>query len=186
MLLSTAAASAAAAQVEPDPCVAVDLDSPRSAIQTADVIVVGTIASNDDGHTTIEPEAYLKGPATGRVIVLGARDDSTCAPASVADGDRVIAMLATGADEDTADWPGEGRTFVVNEGQTNLGGAAVSEETVIEALREVTGVYAVPAGSDAGISFNLSGSILPVGIVIGAIFGIGLVLMRVWHRIDPS
>jgi hypothetical protein len=58
---------------------------------------------------------------------------------------------------------------------------------VVAAIRAITGQYAVPAGSkDEGAGIDWKSTVLPVGAALLAVFAIGLVLMRQWHKIDPS
>jgi hypothetical protein len=62
-----------------------------------------------------------------------------------------------------------------------------SEVEVVSSIRAITGQYAVPAATEAeGAGIDWGNTVLPLGLVLLVIFGIGLVLMRVWHRIDPS
>jgi hypothetical protein len=45
----------------------------------------------------------------------------------------------------------------------------------------------VPAANQSeGASLDWVRVVLPTTIVVLIVFGIGLVLMRTWHRIDPS
>ncbi len=51
----------------------------------------------------------------------------------------------------------------------------------------MTAQYGVTAvDKDEGAGINWSDTVLPLCVVLVVVFGIGLVMMRVWHRIDPS
>ena len=87
-------------------------------------------------------------------------------------------------------WPAAGRTFQLEEGralrydgeQLNL-----TEGEFVQDIRDLTGQYAVPAATDSeGEGIEWGGTVAPVAGVLLVVFAIGLVLMRIWHRIDPS
>ena len=54
-------------------------------------------------------------------------------------------------------------------------------------IRTVTGQYAVPAADDEeGATLDWMKVVLPVGLATLGVFAVSLVLMRMWHKIDPS
>ena len=79
--------------------------------------------------------------------------------------------------------------FVLEDGRAvhPNGGESVGEAELFEAIRGVTNQFAIPAASDSeGASIDWLRVVLPVA---GAALGIlvaGLLLMGIWHRIDPT
>lgn len=152
------------------------------------LVLIGTAARQGE-MLVIEPEGFLRGTASREPVALGpASPPGSCAPASLEAGLRYLLFLDV--DSSGAHWPAAGAAFLLRDGRaTRVDGGlpAAPEADVVSRVRAVTGQYAVPAGegqSGAGIDFR--GTILPVGAILAAVFGIGLVLMRIWHRIDPS
>ena len=72
---------------------------------------------------------------------------------------------------------------------TNGGDAAVSlsEDDLVTRIREVSGQYAVLAtDASEGASIDWLRVVLPVTLAAIVILAIALVLLRIWHRIDPE
>jgi hypothetical protein len=62
-----------------------------------------------------------------------------------------------------------------------------SEESLVADVRNLTGQYAVAAQSESeGEGIEWTTTVLPIAVALGIVFVIGLFLMRIWHRIDPS
>lgn len=173
---------AAGACVEADPA---DLSA---TVADSDLIVTGTVMAESGGAIQIRPEAYLKGAASGDAIRPVRQDGDVCRPAALADGSRVLAFLASS--KGAIGWPSEGRVFTLADGDARRVGApdvALREADLIARVRALTDQYAVPASSEGeGASIDWLGTILPVGLALAGIMAAGLVLMRTWHRIDPS
>jgi len=132
----------------------------------------------------------LKGPASGSPILLRRSQDefSSCPIAGFADGSRVLAILRSG-DRDI-DWPFAWDVYLLKDGVATNGGAIVEvipEAELIRSIRDITGQYAVPAKtSEEGASIDWVGTVVPMTAALLVVFAISLVLMRTWHRIDPS
>ena len=167
-----------------DACPHFDLDDLRLSIEDFDVIVIGELTSGS-GATTIEPEAYLKGSAITQALVL-ANAPSECAEANLPpSGARVVVALrqAVGGFQ----WPVPAALFVVEGGIATNGAdppLSLSEDELISRIREVSGQYAVPASESGSIDWLRV--VLPVVLAAIVILGIGLVLLRIWHRIEPE
>ncbi len=169
----------------------------RLAVESASMIVIGHVDNIrtdavPDPHeiAAIRPEAFLKGPATGAELRFERRGPvSPCQYAEFSDGDRLV-LIAQKSSEPFA-WPDPNAAFRLQEGRAfSLNPADDRGETeadLVARIRGITGQYAVPAASqDEGASIDWVGTVLPVGAGLAVIFGISLVLMRLWHRIDPS
>ncbi len=156
----------------------------------AEVVVVARVeASEPERSVVLRPEVYLKGPAQSAVISLSFPDPRPRCPLARFDpGARVLAVLdAAGGD---LSWPGAGDVWLI------AGGVATKPEPspderpeadLIRAVRSITGQYAVPAANgEEGASIDWVGTVLPVSAALLVVFAIGLLLMRTWHRIDPS
>ena len=165
----------------------------------ADVIVLGISSAvsyfESQGYAefTVAPEAFLKGRTSAADQVF--RGEGAAQPAEgcgeearVNAGERLI-VIANGADP--YEWPGPNGVFVERpEGwrSANPADATVYEEgELLARIRGLTGQYSVPAASeDEGEGIDWWGTVVPVGAVLAGLMGVGLVLMRIWHRIDPS
>ena len=84
-------------------------------------------------------------------------------------------------------WPGAAQVFWLIDGRASGLGGNVSESDLVQKVRAITGQYAVPAASQSeGAGIDWRNTVLPLSVALAFVFAIGLVLMRVWHRIDPS
>lgn len=191
--LATGAAVLALAPGDAPPCLEISLESLSQGLHEVDIVVVGAVRTeNGSGMAHIEPEVYLKGAASAGPIspVYPAVDSRPpCELARLEDGERVIAFLT--ADRGGIEWPTAGRVYWLTDGRATGGGsradAVVTEDGLVAQVRSITGQYVVPAAdSSEGAGIDWGSTVLPIGAVLLVVFGIGLVLMRTWHRIDPS
>lgn len=165
-------------------CSLVQPESPVQFVAESEVIVLGTVDAANEKELILRPEAYLKGPATADRIRL-VRENDLCPSAELGPGDRVLVYMFTAA---RPSWPLINQVYVLADGHATREGEAVRTEIeVVSAIRSLTGQYAVPAATESeGAGIDWSHTIIPLGVVMAILLGIGLVLMRVWHRIDPS
>lgn len=162
------------------------------AVQASTVILVAHVAALTPGeHVTLVPEAVLKGavPNSSVEIPYPASVPNGCQLASFTDGSRVFVFL--GASDGQLLWPSRPQLFVLNDGaavqQENQGLGAQTETSLVSLVRGITNQYAVPAQTRAeGASIDWMHTVLPVGAALLLVFGIGLWLMKIWHRIDPT
>lgn len=137
---------------------------------------------------TIAPEAYLKGPTSSGTVLLRIETlPSECEPAELRVGERVLLLLRS--NQGDVHWPSPEQLWVLRGGEATLqdSGESISEGELVSAIRDVTGQYSVPVASEAeapGIDWIRT--VLWVGGVVLVVFAIGLVLMKEWHRIDPT
>jgi hypothetical protein len=192
--LLPAAALAQTADPAPGACLDFSSDAPPEVLRTASVVVVGTVDDVTPGErAVISPEFYLKGATAPDRLVLPHPDsmvnpDFDCEPANLVAGDRVLLVL--GRDAGRVSWPGAQQLYILSNGQAEQaieGGETLPEAELVESIRSETGQYSIPARTeDEGARLDWFGTVLPVGAAVVIVFGIGLVLMREWHRIDPS
>lgn len=136
------------------------------------------------------PETFLKGTVSRQAVQPGESPGlpAGCPPADLPEGARVLAFLRTMTG--TPEWPAASAVFLLSDGAaTRLDGAprTIPESELVRRIRNLTGQQAAPpAANEPGAGIDWSGTVLPVGALLLAVFGIGLVLMRTWHRIDPS
>lgn len=161
------------------------------AVADSDLVVIATVVSDTAGGTALRPEAYLKGAAIRGDLRLvdRAQTGAPCARAAIEPGMRVLAFLRGSARE--VEWPRIDDGYILRDGlarSTNpLVAFQTSEAALVDEVRSSTGQYAVPAASaDEGAGIGWTKTVLPVGAALLVVFAIGLVLMRLWHRIDPS
>lgn len=160
------------------------------------MIVIGTVASVDDDGARITPEAFLKGPASASDIVISGGHAVGCASVELQAGERVLLSLRADSDG-VVGWPlidsepsyllENGRAVSLDPRSGQTAENAPTEAEVVDHIRSITGQYAVPAASDSeGASLDWLKVVLPTTLVVLAVFGIGLYLMKIWHRIDPT
>lgn len=179
---------------DPGPCLDFSSDIPPEVLRFVSVIVVGTVTDVDpEERAVIAPEFYLKGATAPDSLVLPhpetmVNPNFECEPATLIEGERVLLVL--GRDAGRVSWPGRQQHYVLFEGQAQQavdGGETLGEDELVERIRAETGQYSIPARTeDEGARLDWVGTVLPVGAAVLIVFGIGLVLMREWHRIDPS
>jgi len=148
-----------------------------------------------DTQARITPEAYLKGPVSASDVVVQAAGPG-CAGVPLEQGERVLLMLPNSGGNllwPMLDSPGgayrlvDGRAVNLDPRVTQTVDSAPTESDVVEHIRSVTGQYAVPATSPSeGASLDWFKVVAPVTIACLIVFGIGLWLMKIWHRIDPT
>lgn len=179
------------AQTPPAPvnCLEVRVETLAQSILQTDLIVIGIVhEEHGGGLASIEPQVYLKGAASSSAIQLVPRTDSasaSCERARLEEGARIMAFLRSANGQ--PQWPGAAQVFWLIDGRASGLGGNVSESDLVQKVRAITGQYAVPAASQsesAGIDWR--NTVLPLSVALVIVFAIGLVLMRVWHRIDPS
>ncbi|MBH77231.1 MAG: hypothetical protein CL897_03255 [Dehalococcoidia bacterium] len=163
------------------------LEDMRRSVEDVDIIVIGVMAS-EGSMRVIQPEVYLRGSAVAGPLGL-IDQPSICIPAEPPpDGGRVIVGLRRV--EGGFQWPVSHALFVVEDGFARAGGdqgVSLTEEELVSRIREVSGQYAVVAThASQGASINWVGVILPVGLSAIVILSIALVLLRIWHRIEPE
>jgi len=171
-------------------CLDVDPAQITLAVESSRTIVIATVREENGGALVrLEPSAFLLGAASNEPIrPQYPQPLPECALARLTEGQRILVFL--GATDGVLDWPSAGQVFWLEDGKAIGGGStgdSLAEIDLVQRIRQVTGQYAVPAATEnesAGIDW--SHTVIPLGVVLLIIFGIGLVLMRVWHRIDPS
>ncbi|MFQ5381441.1 MAG: hypothetical protein ACE5EF_07450 [Dehalococcoidia bacterium] len=186
LLASSALVPAANGQTTAAECRPVTLDSLEESLATADIVVLGnTVRGSDDESLVLRPAVFFKSPAESADLPLLPGGDQPCPPAALRSGQRLI-VFGTTAPGGLL-WPREDAVVLLVDGRALLPGAepGISEQDFVSALRDETGQYAVPAPSRSP-AIDLQRVVLPVVLAMVALFAIGLVLMRIWHRIDPS
>lgn len=197
LLLLTAALvpGAAVSASRPSPaavtCISVTSDGLTQAVEASGLILVAKVhRESPEGPAVLDPEVILKGsvPSTNVELPLPA-GEAPCELAVLADGTRALLFLSVV--EGRAEWPGASQVFDLDDGfaiqQEDLGLGRGPEVARVNSVRSITGQYVVPAAdSSEGAGIDWGSTVLPLGAVLLLVFGIGLLLMRTWHRIDPS
>lgn len=167
-------------------------DSLAQAVQASSLIVIARVTDATPARSALlQPEAFLKGSASNAGIPLEyPLDSSPCPLATLRPSSRVLVFLASQGGQ--PGWPGTSQVVDLDNAtavQQEDGGFGPSTEAAwVSRVRSVTGQYAVPSrgGDGGGASIDWNKTILPVGAAIAGLLVVGLALMRVWHRIDPS
>jgi hypothetical protein len=172
-------------------CISVTSDGLTQAVEASGIILVAKVhRESPGGPAVLEPEAILKGSVPSTNVELPpAAAGAPCQLAVLADGTRALLFLSVF--DGRPEWPGASQVFDLEHGfaiqQEDLGFGRAPEAAMVNSIRSVTGQYAVPAAdSSEGAGIDWERTVLPLGAVLLVVFGIGLVLMRTWHRIDPS
>lgn len=190
-LLPGAAVSASAGTPASHSCISVTPGGLTGAVEASGLILVAKVHRQSAlGPVELEPEVVLKGSVPRTSLVLPVFEgEPDCPLASLTGGTRALLFLSVV--EGRPQWPGASQVFDLRDGlavqQEDLGFGEGPELARINSVRTITGQYVVPA-SDAseGAGIDWGTTVLPIGAVLLVVFGIGLVLMRTWHRIDPS
>ena len=153
------------------------------------IAVIGSVQQASTGElAVVAPEAYLKGPTSAETVRLRLETlPSECEAGALPVGERVLLLLRS--NQGDVHWPSPEQVWVLRGGQATLqgGGESISESQLVGEIRGVTGQYSVPAAVESeapGIDWIRT--VLWVGGVVLVVFVIGLVLMKEWHRIDPT
>ncbi len=172
-----------------------DVMPTRVELQAASIVVIGTVTTVSGESADLKPEAFLKGPTSAAQLQIGGPVLAGCDRISLHPGDRVLLTLSS--NKGVLTWPladglgsyllQNGRAVSLNIFNKQTVANAPTEAAVVDHIRGITGQYAIPATSDSqGASLDWVKVVLPVALVTLAVFGIGLYLMKIWHRIDPS
>lgn len=173
-------------------CSLVALESPTQFVLESEAIVIARVIRAERGEALLQPEAYLKGPVSAGQLHFTAdprgNDGVSCPTAAFRTGDRVLVYLLR---DRGSEWPLANAYYRLVDGHArpeyDTGAPPLAEAEAVEQIRALTGQYAVPAASAAeGAGIDWWKTVVPVGGALLVIFAIGLVLMRLWHRIDPS
>lgn len=200
LVLTLAAALVPGAAVFVSPaqasCVPPTGDSGLTAlVAQSSIIAVGTVQEVTGGagdatqSATLHPEVLLKGPSNALDIqIQRSTPNMPCQFAGLQQGDRVLVFLH-GAEPFA--WPGVSEAYLLSNGQaTSMNPAdtrTMSETALVAQVRGLTNQVAVPATSNSeGASIDWIGTVVPVTVALLVVFGIGLYLMSIWHRIDPT
>ncbi len=170
-------------------CLAYEPELTRTWTENAAVIVVARATGVEERSVRLEPEGFLKGPAQARSIELRRGvDEAECPWARFAEGERYLVFLDKG--NSGFEWPIFLSAFLLHDGEASLTAGqdyTTGEDALIEEIRGFTGQFAVPAQSESeGEGIEWATTVLPIAVALGIVFVIGLFLMRIWHRIDPS
>lgn len=174
-------------------CSLIAVTSPEQLVPVSEVILIGKVTSADSETLVLRPEAFLKGPVSAEPVTLraglpgspGVPIVGDCPRPQVSEGDRLLVYLY---DAEQPRYPYINQAYLLTDGRAHMeGDRERTEIEVVSAIRGMTGQYAVPATAESeGAGINWKQTVIPLGVVMLILFGIGLVLMRVWHRIDPS
>ncbi len=162
-----------------------DYSFPRTE-QTAEseLILIGEVVEDTEALLVLRPEAFLKGPVSGEDVRFEGQLFS-CTQSNVVEGDRALVFVY---DASHPTVPLITDVYILREGRAQRGDEPpISEVQLVNEIRTITEQYAVPAASESeGAGIDWQTTVLPLGAALAIVFVIGLALMRVWHRIDPS
>ncbi len=183
--LALVASQTAHAQEAEGVCPTFDLADLPLSLETVDVVVLGDLV-DVDGTPAIAGEVFLKGSVRAHAVPL-ADGPAECPQAVLpAAGARVLAAVRQTPDGYL--WPIPEALFVLTGGvATNGPAVSLPEDDVISRIRDASGQYAVLATDPSeGVSIDWLRVVLPVVLAAAVILGISLVLLRIWHRIEPE
>ena len=159
--------------------------TPLTSLDRSGIAAIVTVELVNDTEVVLAPQAFLKGPASREPIVFRRPADvrSSCDAEFTARSRVLLFIPASGSS-----WPSSDMAFILKDGFVEqFGQRGDPEAKVIAEIRNITGQYAVPAANaEEGATLDWKKVVIPVGLATLAIFVISLVMMRTWHRIDPS
>ena len=162
-------------------------------MRSAGVIVIAEVTTVDDtaedqSRVSLKPEAFLKGPPSAATLVLVKGLPVPCEARGPRAGQRILALLDGAAASPT--WPSPERLFFFEGGQAISairGAPARGEADLVEQIRSQTNQFSRPAASDSdGAGIDWGSTVIPIAAACVGLMVVGLFLMRIWHRIDPS
>lgn len=173
-------------------CFSVTSDAVTQAVQSSTVILVASVKALTPGEQVVlQPEVVLKGAVPNSAVEIPYPQSvpTGCRLASFTAGTRVFVFLGSG--DGHLLWPSSPQLFLLNGGaavqQENQGLGAQTEAGLVALVRDITNQYAVPAQTKSeGAGIDWMKTVLPVGAALLVVFAIGLWLMKIWHRIDPT
>ena len=165
-------------------------------MRDANIIVIGTVVSErnvantyDLARIVLQPEAFLKGSPTRAVLTFDFGLPVACGLGVMRVGDRylVITTIRNGQ----LSWPAPKGVYLLSGGvasaAVSTGTITIAESELIDRIRAQTNQFSQPAAASGdGAGIDWVATVLPVGGALAGLLIVGLVLMRVWHRIDPS
>jgi hypothetical protein len=170
-------------------CAGFDRSLARESMEPVGIAVIGSVQQATTGQTAVvAPEAYLKGPTSAETVRLRLETlPGECVAGDLRVGERVLLLLRSNRGD--VHWPSIEQVWVLRGGQATLqeSGESIPESELVAQIRGVTGQYSIPAAVESeapGIDWIRT--VLWVGGVVLVVFVIGLVLMKEWHRIDPT
>jgi hypothetical protein len=190
LFLAASAALTSAGHGRAQACDELTDASLRAGVDAAVLIVIAGVAPGTGAdNVVLTPETYFKGAAEGRPFVLERGDAAgDCPPATLLPGTRVLLFLESV--ENRLAWPDSTRAFVLEGGAASNAATpswVAQERELSERIQDLTGQASVPVQSAGeGRQIDWWGTVVPVGSALVVVFAVGLLLMRTWHRIDPS
>ncbi|MEX0784858.1 MAG: hypothetical protein WD557_19665 [Dehalococcoidia bacterium] len=171
-------------------CVGYEPSLLEAEVESSGLVLVARAEEVGALTARLRPEGFLKGPAQSRLIELQrGPGDGECPWARFSEGDRYLIFLRE-SDGGGFQWPIEARAFLLLDGTASLTAGqpfTTGEDELINEIRGFTEQYAVPAANESeGEGIEWGTTVLPIAVALGIVFVIGLFLMRIWHRIDPS
>ncbi len=162
-------------------------------VRAAGVIVIGTVTgitdtAEDESRVRVKPEAFLKGPPSASGIQMVWGFPGPCEGRGPRVGGRILLFLSQ--PDRRASWPEPEGVFFLEDGKAATAIRGVTEErteqSLIDQIRAQTNQLSRPASGNDGAGIDWGSTIIPIGIACVGLMGVGLFLMRIWHRIDPS
>ncbi len=154
------------------------------------LIVVGRVERVDEADAEVDPEQILKGSVQGTTLRLPHPGlVGLCGNAVLEPGDQVLLLLRV--EGGLPEWPTVDQAYYLRDGMWANGNPTAyrlyREQELIDMVTSATNQVVVPAQTeDEGEGIEWGTTVLPIAVALGVVFVIGLFLMRIWHRIDPS
>jgi hypothetical protein len=196
VLLAVPGAVIRPARAQPT-CPALTPEQFQLQIQEAQLIVIGRLLAPSSGaipdrdERQLQPEVFLKGNPSAATLRLLMELPGPCDNPDLAAREGARVLVITSPRAGVLPWPGALGAYLLADGQAhslNRGEPGpVRESDLVDRIRGITNQYSIPAASDGeGEGIDWWTTIVPVGGAVLGIFIVGLFLMRIWHRIDPS
>lgn len=165
-------------------------------VREAKLIVVGTVLSREDvanvadlSRVGFKPESFLKGSPSAANLAFEDGMPQVCEAVRARSGERYLLLVSS--DTTPVAWPAPGRVYRLADGQAQSSNRGdphqLAEADLVGRIRAQTNQFSQPAAASGdGAGIDWVSTVLPVGGALVGLLIVGLVLMRVWHRIDPT
>ena len=165
-------------------------------IRGANLVLIGSVVSfesdrtaTDLAHVGLKPESFLKGSPSAANFEFLYGPPELCESFGPKRGERFLLVVSSVTSP--PGWPFAGQVFRLESGNAVSSGKGdariLKEADLVARIRSQTNQFSQPASSSgSGAAIDWGSTVLPIGAACAALLVVGLFLMRIWHRIDPS
>ncbi len=170
-------------------------------IRDSDLVVLGDVVDavsgpgEDRATLRLRPIAYFKGNPSAALISFNLTLPGPCLNPGIYAGPGTRLVVMAKSSGGSVPFPEPERAYLIDSASgvtlalaLNRGDTLIlPADTLFTRIRSITNQLSVPAESkEEGAGIDWLTTVLPVLGALAFIGGAGFILMRIWHRIDPS